>query len=230
MTTITKLRPPRRRSRRAVLGLLALLLVLTGQPPARAVNASAPELAFVQLVNAERAERGLIPLQLSPVVSDQLSRPWSTSMASRRQLTHSGSGREVLDAVGRRLPGVSMAGENVGYAPTVESLHRALMDSAGHRTNILDPEFRLLGLGIATSGRRVWVTQTFFATGSGAGLLPRARRPGLPAAAPHHRRGAISWHPSSGAAVLRTLTGVGSVPPPPQVTPAQGRCKFLPSH
>lgn len=214
MTTITNPTPRRRRFARGLLGLLALLLVLTGQAPVRAVNASAPELAFLQLVNAERAQHGLIALRLSPVVSDALSRPWSTSMARRVRLSHSGSGNQVLDAVGRRLPGVSMAGENVGYAPSVESLHRALMASAGHRTNILDPEFRFIGLGIATSDRRVWVTQTFFATRGGSLAADEAPTP-TPTGGAYNlfRTGRLLWHPTTGSwAAWDPSTGAAILP------------------
>lgn len=150
--------------------MMSCLLVLTGQAPTWAA-APDPELAFLELVNEARTVRGLVPLRLNREISDELSRPWSTTMARRGELSHSGSGTDVLAAVGRRDAAVSSAGENVGYAPTVSRLHDALMDSPGHRRNLLDPVFRYIGLGVATSDQRVWVTQTFYARSPG-------RRPG----------------------------------------------------
>jgi len=175
MVTITLPAPRTRRYLlRVTLGLLSLVL-LTGQAPTSAAAASGPEHTFLQLINQDRAAYGLVPLRLSPVLSTELSRPWSAAMARRGTMSHSGTGIEVLAAVGRRFPTVLSAGENVGYAPTVARLHRALMESPGHRANILDRDYRFVGLGVvigqgvATSDRRVWVTQTFFATG---GVLP----------------------------------------------------------
>jgi len=166
--TLARLMPPPRRLRaRAVLALMSGVLVLTAEAPSWAESASASatdvEFAFVELVNHERSLRGLIPLRLNPLISEEISRPWSTTMARRGDLAHSGTGADVLAAVDHRYPGVSSAGENVGYAPTVARLHAALMDSPGHRKNLLDPAFGSVGLGIATSDQRVWVTQTFFA-------------------------------------------------------------------
>lgn len=51
--------------------------------------------------------------------------------------------------------------ENVGYGGDEQSVHRALMNSSGHRANILDPRFTQIGIGVAWSGGRVWVTQVF---------------------------------------------------------------------
>jgi hypothetical protein len=211
---------------RSLLGLSALLLLL-GPAPTWATATTAPELRFLELVHHERTTRGVTPLGLSAVISDDLSRPWSTTMAGRGTLSHSGSGNDVLRAVGRRYPDVSMAGENVGYAHTVADLHRALMESPGHRRNILDPGFRFLGLGVATSGQRVWVTQTFFAASDATPTIDPAPRPAITARwealggadgvlgpptsaeydvaggrAQDFARGAVFWSPATGAHFL----------------------------
>ena len=44
------------------------------------------------------------------------------------------------------------AGENLAYAQSVAIAHRALMDSSGHRENILRPEFTRIGIGIINAG------------------------------------------------------------------------------
>jgi uncharacterized protein YkwD len=56
----------------------------------------------------------------------------------------------------------SAIAENVGYGPDVVTVHRALMQSAPHRANLLARGMRGLGVGIETDAdRRVWVTQVF---------------------------------------------------------------------
>jgi len=53
-------------------------------------------------------------------------------------------------------------GENVGYTRGgVRSIHRAFMRSSAHRSNILGGKFRRLGIGVASSGGRMWVTEIF---------------------------------------------------------------------
>jgi uncharacterized protein YkwD len=52
-------------------------------------------------------------------------------------------------------------GENVGYGPSVASVEYAFMHSPEHRANILDPDWRGIGVGVYRSGGRIWVTQIF---------------------------------------------------------------------
>jgi hypothetical protein len=59
--------------------------------------------------------------------------------------------------------------ENVGVGPSVSSLHTALMNSEGHRRNILDKDVTQLGIGVeVASTGRLWVTQVFRRPASGA--------------------------------------------------------------
>ena len=44
------------------------------------------------------------------------------------------------------------AGENLAYAPTVEIAHQGLMNSPGHRENILRPSFGRVGIGVIDGG------------------------------------------------------------------------------
>ncbi len=43
-------------------------------------------------------------------------------------------------------------GENLAYAPTESIAHTGLMNSPGHRANILSPEFGQVGLGVIDAG------------------------------------------------------------------------------
>ena len=54
------------------------------------------------------------------------------------------------------------AGENLALAPTVQVAHRGLMNSPGHRANILHPQFGRVGIGILDGGiRGLMITQDF---------------------------------------------------------------------
>ena len=47
----------------------------------------------------------------------------------------------------------------MGYS--VRELHRAFLRSPAHRANILDPRKRVVGVGLVSSGGRLWVTELF---------------------------------------------------------------------
>jgi uncharacterized protein YkwD len=54
------------------------------------------------------------------------------------------------------------AGENLALAPTLQLAHTGLMNSPGHRANILRPEFGRLGIGIMDGGYHgIMVSQEF---------------------------------------------------------------------
>jgi uncharacterized protein YkwD len=54
------------------------------------------------------------------------------------------------------------AGENLALAPTLQVAHNGLMNSPGHRANILHPQFGHLGIGIMDGGiRGLMVSQEF---------------------------------------------------------------------
>jgi uncharacterized protein YkwD len=54
------------------------------------------------------------------------------------------------------------AGENLALAQTVEIAHMGLMNSPGHRANILNPKFGRIGIGIMDGGiYGIMVTQNF---------------------------------------------------------------------
>ena len=44
------------------------------------------------------------------------------------------------------------AGENLALAPTVQVAHEGLMNSPGHRANLLNARFRRVGIGVADGG------------------------------------------------------------------------------
>jgi uncharacterized protein YkwD len=54
------------------------------------------------------------------------------------------------------------AGENLALAPTLPIAHTGLMNSPGHRANILRPQFGRLGIGVMDGGPRgLMISQEF---------------------------------------------------------------------
>jgi uncharacterized protein YkwD len=45
-----------------------------------------------------------------------------------------------------------VAGENLALAPTLTLAHQGLMNSPGHRANILSPDYRAVGIGVIDGG------------------------------------------------------------------------------
>ena len=94
------------------------------------------------------------------------ARAHSEDMLERGYLGHLAPSGESPHARARRA-GVDAARllENVSVAPDLARAHAALLDSPGHRRNVLDPEVTHVGLGVARglqSERPVlYLTQVF---------------------------------------------------------------------
>lgn len=110
------------------------------------------EAQMLAMVNEERAAIGLRPLTLDPRLVP-VGRAHSEEMFRLRYFGHvspvTGTPFDRIEAAGIRY---SRAGENLAYAHSVAVAHRGLMESPGHRANILRPEFTRLGIGVISAG------------------------------------------------------------------------------
>ena len=71
-------------------------------------------------------------------------------------------GRDPFDRMRAAEVRFLTAGENLALARSVQIAHTGLMNSPGHRANILRPEFGRVGIGIMDGGMRgLMVTQNF---------------------------------------------------------------------
>ena len=112
----------------------------------------AAERQMFDLVNEERVTAGLAALawddRLVPV-----ARAHSEEMFKLKYFSHqspvSGTPFDRLKAAGITYRG---AGENLAYAQSVTIAHRWLMQSQGHRENILRPEFTRIGIVVISGG------------------------------------------------------------------------------
>lgn len=170
-----------------------------GPGPARDV-AGAPE-RMLGLINAERAKVGARPLIAHEPVR-RIAAAWSRKMLSDRYISHND---EYFSAKTRSELGATALGENVAMDMNVEDAHENLMNSAGHRANILDKRFNGIGIGVVTDNLGVmYITQNFL----------QSTRVGAPAAAPAAvvRAPAPSPRPKAPAPKPR-LTGVAAKKP-----------------
>jgi len=101
----------------------------------------------------ERTLHGLPELVMDERLRE-IARRHSVDMFQRGYFSHiNPEGKTPFDRI--QAGGVSfiIAGENIAIAPTVSIAHQGLMDSQGHRENILRSQFRLVGIGAAQGGR-----------------------------------------------------------------------------
>jgi uncharacterized protein YkwD len=84
-------------------------------------------------------------------------------MFARSYFSHiSPEGLEPFDRMHQAKVRFFSAGENLALAQTLPSAHQGLMNSPGHRANILRPAYGRVGIGVLDGGRYgLMVTQNF---------------------------------------------------------------------
>jgi uncharacterized protein YkwD len=120
------------------------------------------EARMLALVNQERLAAGLKPLAPDPELTE-VARQHSTDMFARGYFAHdTPEGHDPFDRMRAANVRFVDAGENLALGPTVPVAHRGLMNSPGHRANILYPKFGRLGIGIMDGGiRGLMISQEF---------------------------------------------------------------------
>jgi uncharacterized protein YkwD/uncharacterized membrane protein required for colicin V production len=120
------------------------------------------EARMLELVNKERLAAGLKPLVADPELTE-VARRHSADMFARGYFAHdTPEGLDPFDRMREANVRFVTAGENLALAPTVQVAHRGLMNSPGHRANILYPGFGRAGIGIMDGGiRGLMISQEF---------------------------------------------------------------------
>jgi len=136
-------------------------------PPAVTTSSTTleAELRMLYLMNTSRMLAGLVPLALDTGVSDA-ARTHSSVEAQYRYVYHDGPDGTARS---RYVPacGTGWYGENTGkvWSGGVEVLHREFMAEPwapiNHRTNIMDPNFRRVGIGAVQGPDAVYITMAF---------------------------------------------------------------------
>lgn len=110
------------------------------------------EFAMINLVNQERTSRGIPALTLDARLRS-IARDHSEDMFRRGYFSHySPEGKSVADRAQAAGIDYLVIGENLAYAPTLEMAHQGLMNSPGHRANILSTDYHKIGIGVADGG------------------------------------------------------------------------------
>lgn len=92
-----------------------------------------------------------------------IARQHAADMFARSYFSHiSPEGDTPFDRIRKARVRFFVAGENLAIAQTLQVAHRGLMNSPGHRANILRPAFGRVGIGILDGGvYGLMVTQKF---------------------------------------------------------------------
>jgi len=123
---------------------------------------SSVEREVARLVNLERQKAGLAPLTLSEELS-RVARIKSQDMADKNYFSHTsptyGDPFQMMRSFGIKF---GYAGENIakGYRGA-ESVMNGWMNSSGHRANILNANFKKIGVGYVEARGTTYWTQLF---------------------------------------------------------------------
>ena len=120
------------------------------------------EKQMLELVNQERVKAGLQPLEADPEMTE-VARKHSSDMFARGYFAHdTPEGLSPFDRMHAANVRFATAGENLALAPTIQVAHTGLMNSPGHRENILRSQFGRVGIGVMDGGMRgLMVSQEF---------------------------------------------------------------------
>jgi hypothetical protein len=122
--------------------------------------ASELEQRVAALINAERAAEGLAPLRIEAHLNAS-AQGHSEWMGRTGTFSHAGedgsSATDRIEAAGFPLTGSWQTAENIASTSLVgglgtgevDGMHEKLMESAGHRANMLDPDAAYLGIGLS---------------------------------------------------------------------------------
>ena len=148
--------------------VMGVAAVLAGSAPAGA--ASAEESRLLALANQLRASVGAPPLAFDESLA-AVARAWAAKMATDGTISHNSH-------LGQQVTGWSKVSENVGMGPNVDTVHLALVASPSHYLNLVDTEVTLVGIGVVTSGRYVFIVENFLQR---RGAIPAAKATAPPA-------------------------------------------------
>ncbi len=110
------------------------------------------EKNMVDLVNEERRHLG-IQVLVSDEKLQTVARAHSEEMFKRGYFSHySPEGESVADRAAKINIDFLVIGENLAFAPTLDLAHKGLMNSKGHRENILSTDYKKIGIGVIDGG------------------------------------------------------------------------------
>ncbi len=116
--------------------------------PSREINLTQEETKIFKLINQERAKAGLPRLEIDPLLTE-LAREKSCDMVSHNYFGHySERFGTIHDQLEIKAISYSNAAENLAGGSDILRTHHRLLASRAHRSNILNPNFKRIGIGI----------------------------------------------------------------------------------
>lgn len=110
------------------------------------------EKQMLQLVNAERAKAGRMPLVMN-ILLQKVGRAHGADMLERGYFSHyTPEGLSPFDRMNQAGVVYQYAGENLAFSPNVQLAMQGLMNSPGHRENILSQNYKKVGIGVLDAG------------------------------------------------------------------------------
>lgn len=111
------------------------------------------ESVMYMKINEERIKKGIKPLNLDNKLTI-LARSYAGQMMENGFFSHISEidGSTPADRAVKAGISFSVIGENLAYAPDVYVAHQGLMNSEGHRKNILSTDYLKVGIGVVDAG------------------------------------------------------------------------------
>ena len=120
-----------------------------------------PAAYMTQLINRDRARFGLSPLRRSGRL-DSVAQHHSTDMRDHNFVGHYSPRSGMLtDRLNQARVPRYVAGENVALNQSLADAHIGLLESLGHRMNILSPHYSEIGVGLERGPFGWYVTHVF---------------------------------------------------------------------
>lgn len=111
------------------------------------------ENTMLEMVNKERTSRGLKALTMDAKLQE-VARAHGKDMFAKGYFAHvSPDGKDPFERMKEAGIVFAVAGENLALAPNVDLAEEGLMNSPGHRANILTAEFGKVGIGCIDGGK-----------------------------------------------------------------------------
>ncbi|KQX47767.1 MULTISPECIES: CAP domain-containing protein [unclassified Streptomyces] len=129
--------------------------------PSTADRGTAAEAEVLRLVNLERAKVGCSPVNPSAQLAS-LAGAFSADMAARGFFDHTDPDGDTPWARAEQAGVTGMGGENIARGQAdAAAVMESWMNSDGHRANILNCDFKTLGVGVHFGDGGPWWTQDF---------------------------------------------------------------------
>ncbi len=188
----------------------------TALSAANAGATSSEEASLLALTNQARAAAGAPALRLDATIS-AVARSWAQTMAAQGAINHNPD-------IGSLLDGWLRLAENVGVGSTIAQVHEALLASPSHYVNLTNPDYSLVGIGVASAGGRLYVVENFEAPAGGGRTTTVADPDPPPTGAP---RAATTTVPAPPEPPARAAPPAFVPVPAPTVAPAASTVAFV---